>query len=254
MSHIRRKILGQHFLIDKNIALLMIDSLKGLYREGDVVLEVGAGRGALTTLLYDHKFNFLSIEKDKMLYAYLIENYPHLKNYLINGDFRKTKIHELGGSVIIFGSFPYILTGEIIESLIRYYNFVKGALGLFQWEVGQRICAGPGSDYYGAVSVFLNAGFETKVLRKVGPGCFAPPPSVTSCLVSIIKRDEPLIEPEYIYPFAKFVRRFFSYRRKKMKNAVKYLAISGIPEEYYDKRPEEITIEEYISLFRGLYL
>ena len=121
--------------------------------------------------------------------------------------------------------------------------------GMFQYEVAERICEHEGSKKYGIISVITQAYYNTSLLFEVSNNLFTPPPKVNSAVISLKRKkninlncDEKL--------FLKIVKLSFQQRRKTLRNSLKQINLSDNLREdiIFDKRPEQLSVNEFIDL------
>ena len=253
-----KKHLGQHFLKDENIALKIA---KTLSLEGySKVLEIGPGTGVMTKHLLSLGIDLVAMELDEESVIYLnhsfaIEHPEALKQgkgfRVVEGDFLKYDLHQLfrDAPFAIIGNFPYNISTQIVFKLLDYREQVPEFSGMFQKEVAERICAGEGNKTYGILSVLVQAFYEAEYLFSVPPQVFEPPPKVQSGVLRLIRKqasipgcDEQL--------FFRVVKTAFNQRRKTLRNSLKTLQLSQNLKEgtIFDRRPEQLTVSEFIAL------
>jgi dimethyladenosine transferase (EC 2.1.1.-) len=183
-----KKHLGQHFLIDENIAEKIADtlSLKG-YKN---VLEIGPGMGVLTKYLVKKDIDIIAMELDTDSVVYLQENYPNKNLQILEADFLKADLTQLFGvdDFAITGNFPYNISTQIVFKTLEWRNRIPEFSGMFQKEVAQRICSKEGSKVYGILSVLTQAFYEAEYLFTVPPSVFNPPPKVESGVLRLQRK------------------------------------------------------------------
>ena len=249
MGYVRaKKHLGQHFLVDKNLALRIVESVEP--GPADDLLEVGPGTGILTRILDEKYGNRLkAIEIDYESVQYLVSEFPTLSGKIIQGDFLRLDLSTLfQNKFAIIGNFPYNISSQIFFKILDYRDRIPMVVGMLQKEVALRICSGPGSKEYGILSVFLQTYYDISYLFSVPPQVFSPPPKVSSAVIRLIRntRENPGCD-EMI--FRKIVKASFNQRRKILKNS---LASAGIdvPPDFAMQRPEQLTVDDFILLSR----
>ncbi|MBC7655055.1 MAG: 16S rRNA (adenine(1518)-N(6)/adenine(1519)-N(6))-dimethyltransferase, partial [Oligoflexus sp.] len=160
-----KKHLGQHFLMDKNIAEKIVNSLihHDKYQQ---VLEVGPGMGVLSDFLLQKKeFETHLIDIDTESFLFLQKKYPDLGDKLLNEDFLKLNFKDVfDASFAIIGNFPYNISSQILFKVLDNRNQVPEVVGMFQKEVAERCTAKAGSKEYGILSVFLQAYYKCEYL------------------------------------------------------------------------------------------
>lgn len=283
-----KKGLGQHFLKNEDIArviarcvhpeyrpVLMPDGSLDLLTAGGLsrnasefgstplhVLEVGPGMGVLSRCLWeDPALDVKLVELDRESVVYLASHFPeHTRaGKLVPADFLQMDLREVfgGESFVLTGNFPYNISSQILFRVLENRDWVPLMAGMFQKEVGERVCAKPGSKTYGILSVLLQAFYRTEYLFTVEPGEFLPPPKVRSCVVRLTRNErEGLGCDEEIFVY--LVKKAFNQRRKTLRNAFKGLEeekgfpVTKFPAELLDKRAEQLSVEDYACLARIL--
>jgi 16S rRNA (adenine1518-N6/adenine1519-N6)-dimethyltransferase len=244
---IAKKRLGQHFLIDKNIAQKITDSL--LPGEFNTLIEVGPGTGVLTQYLLErYSFNFLAIELDKESIDYLNHTYPDHTEKFIYGDFLKFPLSQYQPPIAIIGNFPYNISSQIFFRALENRSSVTQIVCMVQKEVAERIASKCGNKTYGILSVLLQAYFKIEYLFTVNEKCFAPPPKVKSAVIRLTRNSTNEIGCDPAL-FFKVVKTTFNQRRKVISNSLKS-GFDHIPvnNELLSKRPEQLTVEQLIEL------
>jgi 16S rRNA (adenine1518-N6/adenine1519-N6)-dimethyltransferase len=239
-----KKSLGQHFLTDQNIARKIVDSLGSNTPD---VLEIGPGMGVLTQyLLKRPDINLHVIEIDRDSVAYLQENFPQLKN-IWSEDFLKANIAEkFEGNFNIIGNFPYNISSQIFFRILALQNRIPEVVGMIQKEVAERIASKHGNKTYGILSVLLQAFYDIEYLFTVSEHVFLPPPKVKSAVIRL-KRNQVSELPCSETLFVEVVKAAFNLRRKMLRNSLNAIC-KNLPAEYADKRPEQLSVEDFIRL------
>ena len=242
-----KKALGQHFLTDQNIARKIVEQLSP---ELECVIEVGAGTGVLTQyMVSDLLDKFYVIEIDTESIDYLQRNFPALGEHLIHGDFLKARLSDYGAQNIgIIGNFPYNISSQIFFQVLKYKEQVVEVVGMVQKEMAERMAAKEGSKTYGILSVLMQAWYDIDYLFTVHENVFNPPPKVKSAVIKMRRNavtdlgcDEKL--------FVSIVKQAFNQRRKTMRNSLRpMLSPEIIENEVFNKRPEQLSVQEFIDL------
>jgi len=246
---------SQVFLKDPNILKKIVE--KAEVKEDEWVLEIGPGKGYLTSELLKAGAKVVAIELDKDLFWYLKEEFLLFLDdrlFLFQGDFLKQDLGQIFRSLGIkelkvVSNIPYHITTPILEKLTYNRNFFPEIYLTIQREVAERIVARPGTKEYGALTVFLNLYFDCEVLFKIPRFCFSPIPKVDSSFVRL-KRKEVADQKE----FESFVRRLFSGRRKKVRTLLRAMSkynegLESIFPEFLDLRPEELDLSQLYQIF-----
>lgn len=251
-----KKSLGQNFILDKNFTD-KIARAAGDLSEFEV-LEIGPGPGSLTRSILDAGVKKLvAIEKDQRCLEALTE----LKNFygerfeINEGDALKideTQLFTKGIKFKIIANLPYNIGTVLLFKWLKIAPQISSMHLMLQKEVVDRIVAKTGDNHYGRLAVMVNFLCETKMVFKVSPSVFTPPPKVTSAIVEIIPREKPLADVEFV-KLEKVVATAFNQRRKMIKSGLK--SVFENPEEVLkevgirqDLRPENLTIEEFCKL------
>ncbi len=243
-----KKSFGQHFLNDENICREIVSSLP--VQPGDQVLEIGPGGGAITKyLLAIPDITFKAVELDREKVVYLEHTFPEIAGKLIEKDFLKLdKPYE--GSFKVIGNFPYNISTQIMFKIIDWESDVPDAVGMFQKEVAQRICSGPGSKVYGILSVITQAYYKTEYLFDVHENSFTPPPKVKSGVIRLSTLNNPHGISDK-RAFIHLVKMAFGQRRKTLRNCLKGMySAEQLKDVIFDKRAEQLSVADFVGLHR----
>ncbi|WP_113154718.1 16S rRNA (adenine(1518)-N(6)/adenine(1519)-N(6))-dimethyltransferase RsmA [Nitratireductor sp. OM-1] len=252
-----KKSLGQNFLLDLNLTAKVARAAGDL--EGATVIEVGPGPGGLTrALLMAGAERVIAIERDERCLDALAEIAAHYPGRLdvVNGDAMETDFAALApeahGKVRIVANLPYNIGTELFVRWLTpdaWPPFYASMTLMFQREVAQRIVAEPGDKAYGRLGVLAGWRTVSKIAFDLPPQAFTPPPKVTSSVVHIVPRAEPLaVEPKRL---AKITEAAFGQRRKMLRQSVKslggeaLLARAGIDAT---RRAETLSVAEFVAL------
>lgn len=222
------------------------------------VLEIGPGMGVLSRCLWeDPSLNVKMVEVDAESVIYLTREYPDRtrNGQLLPADFLKMDLREIfdGQNFVLTGNFPYNISTQILFRVLENRDRIPLAEGMFQKEVGERVCAAPGSKAYGILSVLLQAFYDTEYLFTVEAGEFNPPPQVRSCVIRLTRNKTNCLECDERL-FTALVKKAFNQRRKTLRNALKNIeqeqncTLVDPPAEYMDKRAEQLSVSDYIRL------
>ena len=258
MQQVRaKKSLGQHFLKDLCIAQKIAETIN--QTPSDVrfpVLEIGPGMGVLTQyLLKNSNIDLTAIELDRESVDYLKEWYPELK--LVEGDFLKLDLNKLypEGQFGVIGNYPYNISSQIFFKVLEYKDRIPVCSGMIQKEVAERIASKPGKKAYGILSVLLQAWYDIEYLFTVDENVFNPPPKVKSAVVRLRRNERTSLGCDEEL-FKRIVKASFNQRRKQLRNSLhEFLDKPGIKEELAEiltKRPEQLSVEEFINLTKRL--
>lgn len=262
------KQFGQNFLIDQNILEKIVDA--GHIMAADTILEIGPGIGSMTQEMAMRARRVVTVEIDKKLIPVLDETLGDFDNIaIVNQDFLKTDVLNLiegPTSLKVVANLPYYITTPIIMKLLETPwpdgIDLSRMTFLVQKEVGERICAGPGSKSYGALSVIVQYYADPTVMFTVPASVFMPRPKVDSIVISLQKRIQHAFEPCDKNQFFKVVKAAFQTRRKTVINSLsnntaypKTVLLDALSEAGIDprKRAEQIDGEAFCKLANILY-
>lgn len=255
--------LGQHFL--RNPAVLDDIVAACEVAPGDPVLEIGPGEGVLTERLLQRETRVTAVELDPSLAETLRrrwEGHPGFR--LIVGDARKLDLSPRflfgeSGAYTVAANLPYYLTTPLLFRFAAQRRYFTRLVLMVQKEVAARIVSGPehGKDY-GSLGIALQHGFTARLVRKVPPGSFHPPPKVHSAVISLTPKP-PRLDADLELRFYQHVKELFTRRRKRMagglQQAEEWLgkeAWAAIAGRLGDRRAEELSPEEHLDVFLAL--
>ncbi|MGG6343396.1 16S rRNA (adenine(1518)-N(6)/adenine(1519)-N(6))-dimethyltransferase RsmA [Stenotrophomonas indicatrix] len=247
-----KKQLGQHFLADRYYIDKIVMAVNP--RDGDRLVEIGPGQGAITLPLLRVHPKMTVIEFDRDLIAPLTAAAEPLGELtIVNRDVLRVDFTELadGQPIRLVGNLPYNISSPILFHALEHAAVISDMHFMLQKEVVDRMAAGPGSKVFGRLSVMLQAYCEVTSLFVVPPGAFRPPPKVDSAVVRLIPRDPATISIKDHKRFADVVRAAFGQRRKTLRNALnnvvsaeQFVAAGVRP----DARAEQLDVAEFIAL------
>ncbi|WP_158975373.1 16S rRNA (adenine(1518)-N(6)/adenine(1519)-N(6))-dimethyltransferase RsmA [Cellulophaga sp. L1A9] len=253
-----KKHLGQHFLKDEDIAKQIAETLT--FKGYKNAIEIGPGTGVLTKYILEQDVNLVAMDLDSESIVYLNDSFllEHPKFIsrkqefkVIEADFLKYDVTTLFGDeqFAITGNFPYNISTQIVFKLLEIRDLVPEFSGMFQKEVAQRICEKEGSKTYGIMSVLVQAFFEAEYLFTVPPTVFNPPPKVESGVLRLTRKENQTLDcnEKSLY---RVVKAAFGQRRKTLRNSLKTFNLSDSLREdvIFDKRPEQLSVTDFISL------
>jgi len=248
--------LGQHFLNRKSTLNHIAESACG--ERTPLVIEIGAGRGALTESLLERADKVVAIELDPVLIHYLRQKFRDALDagrlILVESDILKADLSSFigaGGPAVIAGNLPYYITSPILERLFAASASWKLAVILVQAEVAARIVAQPGCRDYGYLSVLVQAQARAERLFEVPRTSFRPPPKVDSAVVRLEPMDAGIGDLSY---FLKFAGNCFRYKRKTLRNNLAGLYDRSAVEALIGPkdRAEALSVAELAHLFAAL--
>ena len=247
-----KKRLGQNFLKSQDIIQKIIDAVHP--QEQDRIIEIGAGRGAITLPLAESQATITAIEFDNDLIGYLtklLSKFPNVE--IINQDFLKYEPDFK--NYILVGNLPYNITTPVVEWVCKRHKDVQAGYFMTQKEVALRLSAQPASKDWSPLAIFTQLYFDVELLFHIAPKHFSPPPKVESSLVKLIPRQNINIANPAI--FEQVVRAAFSQRRKTLLNN---LTLSLVPKSdetisilkecglSAQVRAEQISLEHFLKL------
>jgi len=258
---IARKSLGQNFLLDLNLTGRIARAAGPL--AGVTVVEIGPGPGGLTrALLAEGAALVIAVERDERAVAALGEVAAHYPD----------RLRIVSGDALTFDPAPYLTdrAARVVANLP--YNIATALLVgwltvepwppwydrltlMFQREVAERIVAQPGSKTYGRLSVLTGWRTQAKILFDIAPSAFVPPPKVTSSVVQLIPRENPLSCDRRA--LERITEAAFGQRRKMLRQSLKQLGVDPVP--LLEKagldptaRAEDIAVEGFVALAREI--
>ncbi len=263
------KSLGQHFLIHQATAEKIATAIRP--EPGDVVVEIGAGLGALTVPLSRSGARVIAVEIDPELATFLWREFQtEIREEILSIECMDILKLDLAGlhdrfntKLKIIGNLPYNISSPVMFKLMEVAHCIQEAVLMLQDEVAERVLAGPGSKDNGILSVMAGYHSDRKRFMRVKPAQFHPPPKVDSQVICLNFRACPLtpkVEPHYLL---KVVKAAFSHRRKTLKNS---LLASNLPNLTPDSvrvvladasidprlRPENLELQDFLRLAHAL--
>jgi 16S rRNA (adenine1518-N6/adenine1519-N6)-dimethyltransferase len=258
-----KKSLGQHFLVSPRVAERIVEALAP--RAGELLFEIGPGRGALTALLAGSGAHIVAYEIDRSLVASLVEQFgAHAGVEIVQGDVRTLDFDTEATrrdrrEYKLIGNIPYNLTGVILTGL-AFLGGCTRSVCMVQREVGERVLAPPGERRCGILSVFLQSFLDIERVLRVRPGSFRPRPAVESVVLAFAPRVFPGA-PADRRRFLDFLKLAFSQRRKRLlgvlraasglENARERFASGHIAGIDLSRRPEQLALREWFALYDG---
>ena len=244
-----KKKFGQNFLVDRYFISRIVNEVNP--KEGNNILEIGPGKGAITEPILK-KTNHISVVEIDPDMIKILKHKISTKNISIlaedvlgiNDEFFK-KFNK------IIGNLPYYIATEIILKLTKIYSSSSELYFMVQKEVAERITANPSSKSFGRLSVILQYYFDTELLFELPPEAFSPQPKITSAFIRLIRKKR--VSPKVINKdnFEQIVKIAFSQKRKTIKNNFKNLLFEKdfLNLEISPKiRSEALAIDQFIKL------
>jgi len=263
-----RKELGQNFLKDPSTAKTII--ARAAIAAEDVVLEIGAGLGALTIPIASAVRKVYAVEKDFHLTGLLkteflvsgVTNVTLLEKDILQLDVSEVAA-DAGQKLIVMGNLPYNISSQVLVQLVKGRSHIQRAILMFQKELADRLVASPGRKDYGRLSVMLNYCADISSIVSIPAQMFFPRPKVDSSVVEIRFKEAPTIPAKSETLLFSVIKTAFGKRRKTLKNALignelkldakdaqLYLEQAGIDPV---RRAETLTVEEFVGLSNCLY-
>jgi len=253
-----KKSLGQNFLRSTSALAKIVSG--GNVGRTDVVLEIGPGKGALTTKLLEVAQKVVAIEKDQDLIGFLQEKFQEEllsgKLEIIEGDvldFDESHMKKYGDSYKLIANIPYYITGEILEKFLSSEHQPTTIVFLLQKEVVDRIVAKDNKE--SILSMSVNIYGTPHYIQKVPAKAFNPAPKVDSAILAITDISKEKLKGITEKAFFACVKQGFAHKRKKLVNNLEktipkarfyeICIASGIDPE---TRAENLTVEQWITL------
>jgi 16S rRNA (adenine1518-N6/adenine1519-N6)-dimethyltransferase len=265
--------LGQNFLIDLNLLDLIVRTAE--LSRADLVLEIGAGTGGLTTRLAEAAGAVLSVEIDRDFHALAseaVEKLDHVR--LLHADVLENK-NRLNPDVLfaldelrqryqpqrikLVANLPFAVATPVISNLLLSDVPIERMVVTVQWEIADKLAAVPGGKEFGALSVLVQALADVEIVRRLPPSAFWPRPAVDSGIVRIWPQAAKRAAIPDVQRLRVFLRDLYSHRRKNLRGG-----ILGIPGGLHDKpaidaklaglgftggeRAETLSVEQHLAL------
>jgi len=226
-----KKRLGQNFLRRKEYLEQMHDAVAAHCRDRAVV-EIGPGKGALTSYLLPIAKKLYAVELDADLYPILREKFAaDVRFTLISQDILTYDLPDIADAVVV-GNVPYYISFDIVDWVFARAPQVQCAFFLFQKEFARKLCAEAGEDEYAFVSAYRGMWYDAKYLFKVPANAFDPQPKVDSAFVMLTRKELPLCRETDRIRMREVLRRIFSMDRKKISNALARAFPDVAPERF----------------------
>lgn len=250
--------LGQNFLIDINMVEYVVDQAD--LSENDLVLEIGAGTGAMTTFLAEQAGEVISVELDPDMYQLVTDATRTFDNVtILNTDALKNKstfapvVTELIDQKLsehpeyklkLVANLPYAVATPVISNLVASDYDWQRMVVTIQWELGEKMACNYHDSNYGALSVWLQSQAWVKVLKRVKPTVFWPRPKVDSAIVRLLPNKKAKSNIQNREFFHDFIRRLFQQRRKFLRGVLVSMYRKQLGKEAIDHLLSEIKFDE----------
>jgi 16S rRNA (adenine1518-N6/adenine1519-N6)-dimethyltransferase len=245
--HRPRKRFGQNFLRDPKVIAEVVKKL-GISTDNQIV-EIGPGRGEMTTLLIKRAKNVWAVEIDRDLIEKLNFRFKGTKSLtILEADALKYDFGEIavqsGGKIRAVGNLPYNISTQLLFNLLPKKDVFSDLTFMLQKEVAERTVSGPGTKSYGAISLLTHLYSDAKILMEIGPEAFWPKPKVRSSLVRYKLLGQPRVPGDKIELFISLVKAAFHHRRKTLINSVMTDGTLGLSHKAFSQACQDCEIEE----------
>lgn len=256
-----KKSYGQNFLIEQSVLEEMVEKAK--IGAEDTVLEIGPGLGSLTKVLLQKAKRVIAVELDEEMVSILKQRFSEERLTICQKDILKMDLAELTkeyGTIKVVANLPYYITTPILMKLLEEKQSITSITVMVQREVGERICAKPGSRSYGAITVSVQYYAIPQMLLTVPKENFLPMPEVDSCVIQLTCLSKPPVTVVEEKRFFRLVKATFSQRRKTISNS---LAAGEFSKEAVQQtlqtlqidgrlRAEELSLEDFARIANQL--
>jgi len=262
------KGLGQHFLVHRATAAKIAAAIQP--KSGDVVVEIGAGLGALTVPLSESGARVVAVEIDRELAAFLRREIAEKRSEIVSVecmdalqlDF-SALCERFQSKLKIIGNLPYNISSPVLFRLMEEANCIQEAVLMLQNEVAERVLAEPGSKDYGIITVMVAYYSERRRLMRLKPSQFHPPPKVDSQVIALSFRPCPLAPAVEDAWLLLVVKAAFAHRRKTLRNSLLLSNLPGLTSESLSgalmeaaidpaRGPETLSLEDFLRLARAM--
>lgn len=252
LGHVARKRFGQNFLHDDKVIDDIVSAINPI--DGENLIEIGPGLGALTEPVCEAVSNLTVVELDRDL-AQRLRSHPFIQNKLtiVEKDALKFDFRELhqGKPLRVFGNLPYNISTPLMFHLFEYADIVSDMHFMLQKEVVNRLAAGPGHKNYGRLSVMAQYYCKVIPVLNVPPHAFQPPPKVDSAVVRLIPHAKPIVDVISKRTLDQVCAVAFNQRRKTIRNSLKELISESDIESLglnSTARAETLSLQDFTAL------
>jgi 16S rRNA (adenine1518-N6/adenine1519-N6)-dimethyltransferase len=261
-----KKQFGQNFLVSERVFRAIVDAAVGA--DDDWIVEIGSGLGTLTARLAERvpEGKVIALERDPDMVAVLRGELGAVENVEVEpGDAMRYDLAMAarwrGDRIVVCGNLPYHIASQILFRISDARAHVRRAVVMIQKEMADRILAAPGGKDYGALGVMIQTYLDAKLVAKVPPGAFVPPPKVDSSVLRLqpLAGDAPRVPIADALRYHAVVHAAFGQRRKTLRNALRArwedpaidaalanASIDGV------RRGETLSIAEFAALTAAL--
>jgi len=259
------KSLGQHFLKDQNVIRKITSDFAGL---AEAIVEIGPGPGILTESLAERAkkedLSFTVIEKDERFPEYLRQFISD--DQITLTDALAVNLHDyfaangmLGKSIWLVSNLPYNISTPLLINFLKSHDIRYMTL-MFQKEVADKVFPfSTTKNFMGSLHALTMAYFDCELLLKVPPGAFNPPPKVDSAVLTMTRKENPLVPLSEFNQYEKFLRTLFAQKRKQLGGLLKSSFDQTLIETSFSElsipltiRAEALTLDQVIALYRKL--
>ena len=257
------KNLGQNFLVNEDVVNKIVDCSQ--IKKEDLVIEIGPGLGTLTKCLLEKAGKVICIELDTKMLQILEDRFSLYDNFeLINNDVLKVDLKSIIktekesqkiNNVKIVANLPYYITTPIIMKLLEEELELESITVMIQKEVADRLIAIPGQKDTGAITYSVYYYASSEGILEVPNSSFIPEPEVTSKVIKLNIRKEPIVKPKDIEKMFKIIKYAFTQKRKTLLNSLTNNKVFDSKQQGIEvlkslninenARPEELTIEQF---------
>jgi 16S rRNA (adenine1518-N6/adenine1519-N6)-dimethyltransferase len=258
LGHVARKRFGQNFLHDDYVIDKIVSAINP--KEGQNLLEIGPGLGALTEPVAEIVDKLTVVELDRDLAARL-RSHPFIRDKLnvVEQDALKYDFSELAqndNKLRVFGNLPYNISTPLMFHLFKYSDVIQDMHFMLQLEVVKRLCASHGDKLYGRLSVMAQYYCSAQPVVMVPPSAFKPAPKVDSSVVRLIPHQTPIVDVTSVDALQQVVTAAFNQRRKTIRNSLKNLLDESLITTLDinpDIRAEQLSLQEFARLSNAVH-
>ena len=264
------KSLGQNFLINEEVVKNIVEC-SNIEKE-DLVIEIGPGLGTLTKYLLEKAGKVICIELDTKMLQILEDRFSLYDNFeLINNDVLKVDLKNIIEKektqgkikqVKIVANLPYYITTPIIMKLLEEELELESITVMIQKEVADRLIAIPGEKNTGAITYSVYYYASSEAIMEVPNSSFIPEPEVTSKVIKLNIRKEPVVTPKDKEKMFKIIKYAFTQKRNTLLNSLtnnkifenkqQGIEILNSLQINENCRPEELTLEQFKKISDNL--